>query len=245
MTASCRVVQDIPEAAIKWPSVEEIAHLSTAIENRCPSLRGSFAFMDGFHSPIAASTIQAEQNPYWSGWKHMAVCTSVIVTTTDGLIRFAACNFPGTWHDSSIVRPLLTAIASNPAMCPDGNSILADSAFAQRGAMAQKILVPLTRPKYREASEQQRQQHKDVVSIRQGAEWAVRDVKGTYKRLRSVMPSNSAKRLQIFQLSLHLHNFRTVHLGLSQVRSVYEEHFVLQSLGYMFPYGSSVQESSS
>ena len=105
-------------------------------------------------------------------------------------------------------------------MCPDGFYILADSAFVQKPPLDTRVLVPLTKPKYRLASPEQQELHKNVVGIRQAAEWAVRDVKGSYKRLRSILPTDSATRLRLFKLGILLHNFRTNQLGLSHVRTV-------------------------
>ena len=65
------------------------------ISGRCPNSQGAFAFMNGFTSPIAALTVQSDQNAFWFGWKHIAIVSSVIVTTPDGLIRWAAINYPG------------------------------------------------------------------------------------------------------------------------------------------------------
>ncbi len=66
--------------------------------------------------------------------------------------------------------------------------------------------------------------HRDVVSIRQAAEWSVRDLKGTYSRLKALLPTDSAKRQEIIEAAILLNNLRTSHLGLNQVRSVYEQH---------------------
>jgi hypothetical protein len=75
-----------------------------------------------------------------------------------------------------------------------------------------KIKTPLNKRQYNAASDEEKAQHRDVVSIRQAAEWAVGDVKG------------SCVRLTILQLAILLANLRTTQLGLSQVRSVYDVH---------------------
>ena len=66
--------------------------------------------------------------------------------------------------------------------------------------------------------------HEAIVDIRQAAEWGVRDVKGSYPRLKALLPTDDQVRGDIFRCIVHLYNMRTATLGYSQVRSVYEGH---------------------
>jgi hypothetical protein len=224
----------MPEAKIKWPKQADIYHLAAQVAFRCPAFPGAFAFMEGFTTPIAASTIQSEQNPYWSGWKHQALCSTIIVTSSDGIIRWAAVNYPGSWHDSTIARPLFVQLEAKSLPIPNDHYILADSAFRQKGHLATLIRTPLNQKQYLQADQEAREAHRNVVSIRQAAEWAVRDIKGTYPRVRGTLPTNNEKRQQILVLALLLSNFRTRLLGLSQVRSVYNAHREFEILSPLY-----------
>lgn len=76
--------------------------------------------------------------------------------------------------------------------------------------------------------------HTAVVYVRQSAEWAVRDLKGSFARLKSVLPWDKDRRKTIFEAAILLSNFRTRRIGLSQVRTVYQDHLsfnILQFFG--------------
>jgi hypothetical protein len=42
------------------------------------------------------------QNAHCNGWLHCTACSSLLLWSADGLIRFATLNCPGSWHDSKI-----------------------------------------------------------------------------------------------------------------------------------------------
>jgi hypothetical protein len=172
-----RVLNDREDAQIRWPSPNKIKELASPTSIRCPELPGAFAFMDGFSTTIAASTIQSDQNPYWNGWKHRPQVSCVIVTSTDGLIIWAAINFPGSWHDATIARELFLTLTDNQDLIPERHYILADSAFKRKGYLSDVVRTPMNSISYAKASEEDRAIHRNIVSIRQAAEWAVRDVR--------------------------------------------------------------------
>ena len=62
------------------------------------------------------------------------------------------------------------------------------------------------------------------VSLRQSAEWGIRALQGTFTRLKSRLTSNNRIRSLIIETILLLSNFRTTHVGLNQIATVFNPH---------------------
>ena len=93
--------------------------------------------------------------------------------------------------------------------------------------MQGKILTPFKSGQIFESHQtmkltrQQLRQHKYVLSIRQAAEWGMRALQGSFGRLRTPLPSNDAHRARIISVCIHLHNLRTVRIGINQIKTVF------------------------
>ena len=60
-----------------------------------------------------------------------------------------------------------------------------------------------------------------MPSERQSAEWGVHPIKGPFRRLTTVLPTNSELILEIIATCAHLYNFRVRKVGLNQLWTVY------------------------
>ncbi len=76
------------------------------------------------------------------------------------------------------------------------------------------------------ATDEEKERHRAVVSVRQAAEWSVRDLRGAYPRLRTTLTLTDYQRRLLFEGIIKLNNYRTFSLGLSQVRTVFEASLV-------------------
>ena len=98
---------------------------------------------------------------------------------------------------------------------PAGYCILADSAFFKT-ATATKIMTPISKNRFHKATAEERAMHAEIVSVRQAAEWAVRDLRGTYPRLTAKLFYDHKMRSVLMSLIIRLSNYRTHHIGLSE-----------------------------
>jgi hypothetical protein len=63
------------------------------------------------------------------------------------------------------------------------------------------------------------------ISLRQASEWGMRALQGTFARLKCRLTSNHVYRTEIISLVILLHNFRTTHVGLNQISTVFNKHY--------------------
>ena len=63
------------------------------------------------------------------------------------------------------------------------------------------------------------------VSLRQSAEWGMRALQGTFTRLKSRLTSNNRMRKLIIETIVLLSNFRTAHVGLNQIATVFNPQY--------------------
>ena len=76
-----------PEAKVHWPSHQQMQDFSQLIAARNPNLGGgTFAFVDGFTVKIPSPSDACMQNAMHSGWKHMTLVSSVILSTPGELV---------------------------------------------------------------------------------------------------------------------------------------------------------------
>ena len=66
-----------------------------------------------------------------------------------------------------------------------------------------------------------RVRHSYVVSIRQAAEWGMREIQGLFARLRLPLPCDAFERQRMLAIIIHLHNLRARHVEMNQIRTVY------------------------
>ena len=139
---------------------------------------------------------------------------------SDGLAAMALLNFPGSWHDGAIAWcGFYQAVKALDAL---GFKLVGDSAFR---ANLQALLVcdkdttvlPPRGPLLTAHMEQQAA----IKSVRQAAEWGMGTYQATWKRLKVPLPYNPRERRQLLDLTVRLLNFRTVHVGLAQIKTVF------------------------
>lgn len=71
---------------------------------------------------------------------------------------------------------------------PPGFTVCADSAFPATGDLSDRVMKPLPKDMQRVYSAEDLIYHRAVVSCRQGAEWGMRALQGTWARLKESLP---------------------------------------------------------
>ena len=104
-----------------------------------------------------------------------------------------------------------------------------DQGFPRSGSLFKKFVGPISKKAKKELEPMLR----DLImaksalftSLRQAAEWGMRALQGTFSRLKAQIGSNKKKRGKIIYSIILLHNFRTYHVGLNQIATVFNPHY--------------------
>lgn len=131
---------------------------------------------------------------------------------------------PGSWHDSRVAQPIYKKLRLST---PEGYYLVADTAFPQgSNAIAGRIRAPLKENAHLPVDATERAEvlafNRQLLSLRQAAEWGNRALQGCFGRLRIPLDiNNSARRSAILECCVRLYNLRCRRVGLNQIRSVY------------------------
>lgn len=141
-----------------------------------------------------------------------------------GEILCCRTNCPGSWHDSRVAEGIYEKLEHET---PDGYSLVADTAFPTgHDRIAGKIQVPLKVHEDLPDDSYQRkymvQLSRSILSYRQTAEWGMRDLQGSFGRLRVPLEiEDMEKRADLIESCFRLHNLRTRMVGINHIRNVY------------------------
>ena len=233
MVALNAALQTIPAAAVVWPSAEKQEEFTGLIRTRYPRLQPGFqpfGFVDGLNLPVRESSDYFEQNANYNGWLAGCYVSSIFVYGPDGTVIWARCNMPGSWHDAHCARGLFEAILETPGFVRDGMCIVGDTAFPRTAEMRGHIVTPKRQDEMDRlfldgATEQElvalKVAHNDATTVRQAAEWGMRQLQSGFARLRLPLPLKPESRRLILDTCVLLHNLRVRKVGLSQIRTVY------------------------
>ena len=228
ITMSRRIVKALknhPAAEIRFPSIEEIRELCDMVRHREPMIDDVFGFLDGLALPVQCSPEEDEQNAFYNGYYCDTMVNNIFLFAPTGKIIYAVFNCPGSWHDSSVAEPLKQLVLELDLMY----KICVDQGFPRSGAFADKFVGPLSKAARRSLSPILRsiilQLHNKYVSLRQGSEWGMRGLQGTFSRLKARLTSNKTKRYLIIKSILLLSNFRIHYSGLNQIATVFNYHY--------------------
>ena len=162
--------------------------LSLLVAKREPGLPRVWSFVDGLNLTIENPSDLDIQNAHYNGWLHYTACSSLLLWSADGLIRFATLNCPGSWHDSKIgTYGFYDAVRTQPC----GYHIAGDSAFKTK--LAGLLVVAKSsarRPADPRANLEWQKLQSALVSVRQCAEWGMGTFQATWKRTRTRLPYN-------------------------------------------------------
>jgi hypothetical protein len=213
------------DSRVCWPSqadMQQYCQLITAYE---PGLTNIFGFVDGVYFRCNDPPDHDTQNAYYNGWKSCCSLTNVLVFAPDGCIIWACYNYPGSWHDAHLARPLYERLL-DPSRTPPNLALVADTAFPRSGALQTKIITP---PKVAEQEQVDAavlqsghaSSPEAIVRARQAVEWGMHSLQSVFARLGIPLPYDPPYTQSLLKLVLHLFNLRVRRLQLNQIRSVY------------------------
>jgi hypothetical protein len=182
-------------------------------------------FVDGVSIPVKCSDDLIEQNKYYNGYYKDTAINNVFAFAPTGKIIWAGFNYPGSWHDSSVCLGLINLVIDTIGMY----SFCVDQGFPRSGALFDKFVGAISERTEARLAPRLRAiiKHKSAIytSLRQASEWGMRALQGTFARLRSRLTSNKQKRGCLMFSIILLHNFRTEHVGLNQIATVFHPEY--------------------
>lgn len=158
-----------------------------------------------------------------------AFCRLVVAIAHDnlGTVIAAQLNAPGSWHDSRVARPIYEKLNNST---PADFFLVCDTAFP-RGMTAHSthLRAPLKSGDHVPSRDDNPALHQQVMSFnrqllsfRQTAEWGMRQLQGSFGRLRLPLDINQPeRRLRLLEMVMRLNNVRARRVGISEIRNVY------------------------
>ena len=198
---------------------------ASMIEQREPSVKNCIGFVDGISIPVQCSSEITEQNKDYNGYKHDTNVNNVLAFAPTGKVIYAALNYPGSWHDSTVSQELIELVIETiGSYC-----LCVDQGFPRSGLLYDKFVGPISKKAKRKLEPMLR----DLVmrksgiftSLRQAAEWGMRALQGSFSRLKARLGSNKVKRGILLLSIILLHNFRTHFVGLNQIATVFNAEY--------------------
>lgn len=126
-----KLVKILPQCEITWPTPEKIKYCANIFAQHQPLIEHGFCVIDGLNLRIQQPSDSLQQNAVYNGWLHGTFTSGVFAFLPTGEICFAAYNFPGACHDSTIAR--VSGLYTLLSEVPHPYYALTDSAFATGG----------------------------------------------------------------------------------------------------------------
>lgn len=167
-----------------------------------------------------------------SNYSKYTACTStrcVFAFSPDGCIFWANLNNPGRINDS----PLAADFYARMSRVPRPFHVVSDCGFSAAGAMDGRILKPLRKNQLNKHTKKVRKIslriHRAIVPLRQAVEWGIASFKASFPRLRLPLPAHIEDRAGLFELCVHLYNYRTRLVDRNQIRTVFNGTWIPRS----------------
>ena len=221
----CKKLSKHPHSQIKFPNETEKVELARIVRLREPLVNNIIGFSDGLTVLSECNSDREEQNAFYNGYYHDTCVNNVFLFSAIGKICLAAINYPGSWHDSEVARQMIVFILKEIGDC----AICVDQGFPRSGDVFDKLVGPLSRKQMENLGPILRDtiiaKVRTYVSLRQGAEWGMRGLQGSYPRLKSRLTSHKQRRYYLILSIVLIYNFRTAYVGLNQIATVFNPEY--------------------
>ena len=211
-----------PDAAISFPSHEEIEKFKDDISARYPHIKDAVFSMDGLKLKIEKSPDPFEENAHYNGWHHTHWVVNVLVFAPDGKIVCCGYNYPGCTHDSKVAH--MSGIYEKLMRCHNetGAKTVVDSAFRVSGDY--KVLFYRSgRISFSSNDNLGPIINREATSYRQASEWSMQSLQGSMPRMKDTLKwENNGERKLILKVFFLLHNYRVANVGVNQTNTVFQ-----------------------
>jgi hypothetical protein len=178
--ASSKKLKRHPLASIRFPNAEQLEYYAQLIHEREPAAVDVIGFMDGVSLSSECTSKPVVQNSMYSRYHSDTMVNNLFAYGLDGRVIFCAINFPGSWHDDSIMANILPYIRNKIGtykMCIDqglprsGDAL--DILVGPISCTQAYQIAPNLHPYLLHLSN-------IYVSLCQASEWGMRGLQGTF-----------------------------------------------------------------
>ena len=81
-----KALDNLPEAAIKWPTIQEQIDMAQKVQRKESLIKGRWGFIDGKNYRVQSAQDQMKQNGMYNGWLHDVFVTGIACFTADGVV---------------------------------------------------------------------------------------------------------------------------------------------------------------
>ncbi len=214
------VLKDDDDARIRIPTADEIERCKIAISRKYPLLKDVWSTMDGLRVDIEEPGDVIVQNRFHNGWYNAHNVVNVFVFTAFGTICLAGIGFPGCYHDSTLSDDIGIYSTLRKINERTQGKCVVDSAFnlTQYGdcLIQSSKSLPLGGDAHDICLDRQ------ATAFRQSSEWGMRQLQGSFPRLKDRLRyEETGERNHILLSLVYLHNLRTNRIGRNQIRTVF------------------------
>ena len=182
--------------------------------------------MDGLSLDSECQSNPTVQNSFYNSYTSDTCVNNVLNYGPDGKVFQCGINFPGSWHDSNITSHFFSYLQRKIG----DYRICVDQGFPRSGLAYDIFVGPMKKKRIDKLSPILKETMLDLcaayVSLRQASEWGMRALQGTFPRLKRRLPSDKHNRLKIIYSCVLLHKFRTTRMGINQIGTVFDEHYM-------------------
>ena len=150
----------------------------------------------------------------------------ILVFGPDGKVFFCAINYPGSWANGTLTAHFFNHIEKRMGEY----KICVDQGFPQSGDATGILVGP--KPE-RSACQLHRSVRDNLIrlsnvytSLRQGSEWGMRGLQGTFPRWKKRLPSDHFQRRLVIEAIILIHNYHTELVGFNQINTVFDSEYV-------------------
>lgn len=208
------LLKKTPEAAITWPTLDQIEVLKELIEAKESLLKGAFAFLDGLKLNMQQPRNPLKQNAHFNAMTGSRVsANNLILSDPRGCIIWCYTNVPGSRHDEYMAAKL-AAVLKNAELTPPHTAVIADTAFPASSSLAGRIITPLTDDDIETIPSNLvdvlTTYSNAIKAVRQAAECESNTIKKSAPRLYSPLPAEDDKfRGELINCACYFTNFRS------------------------------------
>jgi DDE superfamily endonuclease len=189
---------------------------------RHPMLDGVFCVGDGLKLPIQCPNDVLIQNRFYNGWAKGHYISNLLIFGIDGKIIHCVLNAPGSVHDSTLAEwgGFYESMQNIYLEC--GGKCCMDSAFASQDNPS---IIKSSDSIHTGDGERDVLINREAISLRQAAEWGMHAIQSAFPRIKNKFryEENGFRALNL-ELMVLLYNFRLHHVGLNQIKTVYNKY---------------------
>jgi len=214
-----KVLHNHPDARVRFPDDTTIQMWKDAIVAKYDALTNVYVAVDGLKLYLQQAGDDRIQNYFYNGWQCDHYVTNLFCFAPDGTIPACTLDCPGVCHDSEIavIGGMYELLQRNYDR--NGGMVVMDSAFHKSGY---PYIIKSGQEIRFEQGAQEAILDKQATSARQFAEWGMRQLQGSFPRLKDRFTyEENGERKQMLRSIVYLYNFRVKKVGLNQITNVF------------------------